>query len=81
MSFLKFHEESQSPLRRTKRWTVLSARDTSHPLGWVSWYGAWRKYTFAAGAGSIFDEKCLQEVCEFIEARTREYKSIWMAEK
>lgn len=72
-SYVRFDEEAPNP--KTRRWTVRSA-DGQHILGWISWYGAWKKYTFSAAAGSIFDWWCLVDVAKFCQRQTREH---WVA--
>lgn len=35
-------------------------------LGNISWYAPWRRYCFYPSGGTILDERCLVNLCEFI---------------
>lgn len=44
-------------------------------LGFVKWFGRWRKYGFFPRDGAVFEEICLREISQFIVDRTREHKA------
>ena len=72
MSFLSFIDCGASESGKTKRWAIQTAEGFN--LGWVSWYGPWRKYTAQFLQGASFDPTCLREIADFIESKTREHK-------
>lgn len=46
-------------------------------LGEIKWYGAWRKFCFYPNSNTIWDNKCLEELLNFIT----EYNSKWRSSK
>jgi len=74
--WIRFVEHRQLPGRKTRAWNVLS-RDGGYALGEVSWHSPWRRFCFKVGgyASAVFEEDCLRDIAEFVEARTREYKA------
>jgi hypothetical protein len=71
-TFIKFTDAGTSPSGKTKRWTV-QASPGGADLGGVYWYAPWRKYTFQASQ-AIFDEGCLRQIADFLEAQTTTHK-------
>lgn len=75
--WIRFEECAVTPGRKTEVWNVV-AKDGDVILGSVFWYGAWRRYVFGSTIdhedGVIFEERCLRDIAEFVEARTREHK-------
>lgn len=67
------------PSRKTRVWSVRALRDDAE-LGQVKWFGRWRKYAFFP-IDAIFEEVCLREVADFIEAVTREHRAMKQAQK
>lgn len=69
------------PTSKTKVWEVASkmdketGEDTYESLGYVKWFGRWRRYAFFAISGTIFEENCLHEIAVFCNQRTFEHKS------
>ena len=61
---------------KTAGWRVESS-STAVLLGFISWYGNWRKYCFFPHEGTVWDTKCLTEVTQFINDRMQERKSIF----
>jgi hypothetical protein len=72
MSFITFKENGTSPSGKTKRW-VIDSKNGGPQLGTIQWYAPWRKYVCEV-ARSLFDEGCLREIAEFIEAETRAHR-------
>lgn len=56
-------------------WRVV-AKDGNLELGVVDWYAPWRKYCFTPRqeCDLLFEERCLRDIADFVEARTRERK-------
>lgn len=66
-------EEDTPPAWKTKAWRVVNTQHGAF-LGWVKWWGGWRRYCFFPGDGTIFEQDCLRDIAEFCEAKTREHK-------
>ncbi len=69
--FIKF--EPRSPKAKTKVWAVMP-KDSGYELGFVSWYGPWRKYCFSPMPHTVFEQVCLREIAQFCETATRTHK-------
>ena len=57
---------------KTSLWRVRTTKGWH--LGYVKWFGRWRKYSFFPEEGSVFEEVCMREISDFIVARTQEHK-------
>ena len=40
-------------------------------LGYVQWFGRWRKYAFFPRPGSVFEKDCLRLIADFCERHTK----------
>lgn len=69
--YIKFVE--CPPTGKTQRWEVKTQKDDKL-LGRISWYGAWRGYTFSPAFPTIFEQDCLRDIANFIEDKTKNYK-------
>jgi hypothetical protein len=72
--WLKFVEINLRDNRKTQVWAVLTI-DGRNNLGAVSWFGAWRRYTFTPNEKTTFEQDCLRDIAWFIEEETKRYKS------
>lgn len=54
-------------------WTVFNKRD-GEALGLVQWFSRWRCYIFCPEPGTVFSNECLEDLADFPEAKTKEYK-------
>lgn len=72
--FLKFVEGPPSKSGRTKTWWVVQKQNDIH-LGWIGWWGSWRRYAFYPKADTVYEEKCLAQIAEFIIAKTKEHRA------
>jgi hypothetical protein len=79
--WIRFEEQPTSAVRRTRIWLVFT-KDDDICLGGVEWYASWRKYVFqpTGFVPVVFEERCLRDVADFVEARTREHKAARAAE-
>lgn len=50
------------------------SRHNGTSLGDVKWYAKWRQYTFFPGPATLYDCKCLREIAEYCEFKTKEHK-------
>jgi len=73
--WIQFFEQPPIPGRKTRIW-LIAAKDGQGLLGRIAWYGAWRKYIFAPTlhAATVYEERCLRDIAEFIEIRTTEHR-------
>ena len=62
--------EPLTPNLGTKRWAVMT-KERPTQIGTVSWWGPWRKYVFHAGPQTLFDQDCLRDIADFVEAETK----------
>lgn len=58
---------------KTSAWDVLSKRHGS-VLGTISWYGAWRQYTFFPYEDTVFNPDCMREISGFIDQQMKARK-------
>lgn len=56
---------------KTQIWAVWSGNIR---LGEVRWFATWRKYAFVPDGDTVYEQTCLRELAEFIEARTAAHK-------
>lgn len=82
--WIKF-EEYENAGAKTKRWHVWPAdektRHLARALGFIRWYGAWRKYAFVPNTETIFEATCLRDIADFCERQTREHRDTLKARK
>jgi hypothetical protein len=58
--------------RKTSMWHVYAKAGRMF-LGTIKWYGAWRGYALFPEGNTIFEQKCLREIADFIEKKSREH--------
>lgn len=63
---------------KTERWEVETL--TGNLLGHVRWHGAWRQYAFDSLL-SVYEPRCLRDIANFCETKTREYRKNWKTRK
>lgn len=77
IKFVLVTEKSKKEEKRiTDIWNVFNKHDGDF-LGEVKWYSHWRKYclyTSDTYFTHIFEETCLRDTADFIEARTKEHR-------
>lgn len=59
---------------KTTVWEVCNTKEGTR-LGFVKWFGRWRKYAFFPIHERIFEEVCLREIALFCEERTKEHRT------
>ena len=79
MSFITFAQQEPDPRKVTNDWIVRASAGVR--LGSVSWFAAWRRYTFKPDAGGVFDAVCLREIADFCEGATKGRKRERAAER
>jgi hypothetical protein len=70
-TYIKFVEGP--PKSKTKTWWVVNKFDEIH-LGWIGWFGKWRKYGFYPKADTVYEEVCLREIASFCESETKAHR-------
>jgi hypothetical protein len=64
----------------TKRWEI-RAKQGNALIGCVSWSTGWRRYMLQPGYPTEWEQDCLRDVADFLEAQTREHKAARAEEK
>lgn len=61
---------------KTRIWHIITRDENQFILGEVKWFGRWRKYAFFPSEHivGVFEEDCLRDIADFIEAQTKEHK-------
>ena len=79
MTHMRLEEIGRTKSGRTSIFHIKNLDSIS--LGSISWYGAWRKYTFHPLAGTLYDSVCLRELSDLLESLTKQQKEITRARK
>lgn len=58
----------------TKRWEI-HAKQGDVVIGRIVWSNGWRRYVLQPGYPTEWEQDCLRDVAEFLEARTSERKA------
>ena len=61
--------------RITKRWDVRTTQGCPEIIGRITWSRGWRRYVLQPGDFSEWEQDCLRDVAEFLEAQSRERKA------
>lgn len=57
---------------KTSKFEILNKSNTL--LGYIQWYGAFRKYCFYPSSNTIWDNKCLNDVLDVLKTLMNERK-------
>ena len=71
--YLRFLLQPRPEGRRTDMWTVWSISDSY--LGYISWYGRWRQFTFHPEEHTTYSAGCLHDIERFIEQQMEARKA------
>jgi hypothetical protein len=69
-------DEAASEGRKTSVWRVI-ANEGDTLLGEVKWFGRWRGYAFHPESWTVFEQKCLREIAEFVESKSKAHRKGW----
>lgn len=72
-TYIKFVEGPKSKSGKTQTWWIVQKQKDLH-LGWVGWWGSWRRYAFYPKPNTVFEEVCLRDITAFITERTRAHR-------
>jgi hypothetical protein len=67
--WIRFEDGPTSASGKTRTWMV-TTKEGGY-LGWVKWFGPWRRYAFFPGEGTIYEQDCLRTIAKFCEQNTR----------
>lgn len=71
--WIKFNYAGLSPTGKTKVWEVTTL--VGNTLGFIKWYGPWRKYSFFPAANTVFENDCMQDIINFNKQAMAEKKA------
>lgn len=57
---------SDSPTAKTKIYEV-TTKDDSQILGYIKWFGRWRKYAFYPESNTLYEQDCLRDIANYID--------------
>jgi hypothetical protein len=63
--FIRF-EMDHGHIGKTHVWSVTAKRD-GLCLGYVHWFGRWRKYSFFPNDYTTYEQVCLRDIAEFLD--------------
>ncbi len=66
-------EQQASRSGKTSVWR-LTNRESGNVVGFVGWYGPWRRYAFQPEADTVFESDCLAALSEFCARKTEEHR-------
>lgn len=72
--YLKFVEGPPSKSGKTKTWYVVQKQNEIH-LGWIGWWGSWRRYAFYPKDQTVYEEQCLMDITAFIVRKTKQHRT------
>lgn len=64
--YIKIEEVGVSPTGKTKVWLVVNEKK-NFAVGYIKWYGGFRKYCFFPVNGTLYDSDCMQKIAEFLQ--------------
>ena len=74
-SYIEFVENDPGK-RKTKIWQVRS-KEEGYFLGEVRWFGRWRGYEFYPYTDTIYEQRCLRGIAEFVESKSKAHRKGW----
>ncbi len=66
--YLFFREGSKAAVGRKTRVVYVNRRNSDSLLGMISWWGAWRQYTFLPCNNTVFNKGCMEDIIAVIDA-------------
>lgn len=71
MVYIEFVFLTMSASGKTKIYEIQTV-DSRHILGYIKWFGAWRKYCFYPEQHTVFEQDCLKVISTFLIEKTKE---------
>jgi hypothetical protein len=78
--WITFRLTTITPSRKTSVWEVVT-QDGGVVIGHVSWWGAWRKYSFFPAPNTLYEPTCLRDIARFCDDETRKHMAKNRAER
>lgn len=81
-SFIRILYAGLSHSGKTKVWAVMDL-DEMYELGFIRWYGHWRGYAYfpEQHTETMYEQKCLRTIADFLEAQTKLTRAGWRKKK
>lgn len=73
-TYIEFVPQDIPEDRKTRPYLVRAKRDGAQ-LGIIKWYPGWRKYAFFPAGDTIFEQRCMRDIAQFIESKTDQQKT------
>ena len=70
--WIEFKERPTLPNRKTKKFNVWS-KCSKTIIGTISWYPQWRHYCFFPEEWTVYSDRCLLTISEFITKLNKEH--------
>lgn len=70
-----FRDIGTSKSGLTRVFAVMTQDQPAMVLGHVRWFARWRKYWFEPLAGTGYEETCLQDIADFVKAKTKAHRA------
>jgi len=71
--WIQFQIVARPADKKTDTFNVIP-NDGGVSLGYVKFYGAWRKYCFFPNPYTIFEQDCLRDIAIFCEQQTAQWR-------
>ncbi len=78
--WIEFRWLRNSESGKTQVWEITDTKENVL-LGYVEWFGRWRKYAFRPLSFTYYEQDCLRDIAEFIELQTTVRRSAKKANK
>ncbi len=72
--WIDFVDRGASESGKTRRVEIITI-DGASRLGWITWYGPWRKYAFEPERATVFEEECLRAIATHCQSMTIEHRA------
>ena len=72
--WIKFDEQIPKKPAKTKVWAIRTTYEVPETLGFIKWFGRWRKYAFFPLIHTVWEQDCLRKVASFCELQTKLHK-------
>ena len=70
--YIYFEMIEQKP--KTQVWAVQTRTNPSERIGLVKWYGPWRHYCFFPEPDTIYSDRCMLRIGQFIEELNQKHR-------
>lgn len=71
--WLEFRERPTLPDRKTKIFNVWS-KSSKNVIGTISWYPQWRHYCFFPEEYTVYSDRCMIRIGEFVEELNNKHR-------